>query len=53
MEFVVMYNLSEGIDRSRILESYPRHQAYFEEFRAGGGGLLALGPFLATDPAGA
>lgn len=53
MEFVVLYSLSEGIDRSRILETYPRHQAYFEAFRAGGGGLLALGPFQTTDPAGA
>lgn len=48
-----MYNLNEGVDRSRILETYPRHKAYFESFRAGGGGLLALGPFQTTDSAGA
>lgn len=53
MEFVVMYSISEGIDRSRVLETYPRHQAYFEAFHAGGGGLLALGPFQTADPAGA
>lgn len=53
MEFVVMYSLSEGIDRSRVLETYPRHEAYFEALRAGGGGLLALGPFQTVDPAGA
>jgi uncharacterized protein len=53
MEFVMMYSLSEGIDSSRILETYPRHKAYFEAFRAGGGGLLALGPFQTADLAGA
>ncbi len=52
MEFVVMYSLSEGVERSRILETYPRHKAYFEAFRAGGGGLIALGPFQTADPAG-
>ena len=53
MEYVVMYSISEGVERSRILETYPRHQAYFEAFRAAGGGLIALGPFETTDPAGA
>jgi hypothetical protein len=53
MEFVVMYSLNEGVDRSHILETYPRHKAYFEAFKAGGGGLLALGPFQTTDSAGA
>jgi uncharacterized protein YciI len=53
MEFVVMYSLSEGVDRSHILETYARHKAYFEAFHAGGGGLLALGPFQTTDSAGA
>ncbi|WP_309108912.1 YciI family protein [Arthrobacter sp.] len=53
MEFVVMYRLSEGIDFSRVHETYPRHEAYFEAFHAGGGGLLALGPFQTMDPAGA
>ncbi len=53
MESVVMYSLSEGVDRSRVMETYHRHQEYFEAFRAAGGGLLALGPFLTADPAGA
>lgn len=53
MEFVVLYSLREGIDRSRILETYPRHQAYYEAFRADGGGLAALGPFQTPDPAAA
>ncbi len=35
------------------MEVYPRHQAYFEQFKADGGGLLALGPFVGPDPAGA
>jgi len=52
MEFVVMYNLREGIDRSRVMETFPRHKAYYEEFHAGGGGLVALGPFQSPDPAG-
>ena len=51
MEFVVLYRVREGVDRSRLLEVYPRHKAYYEEFRAGGGGLLALGPFQTPDPA--
>lgn len=53
MEFVVMYSLSEGVQRSRIMETYPRHKAYFEAFRAAGGGLIALGPFQTADPTGA
>jgi uncharacterized protein YciI len=52
MEFVVMYTLGEGVDRSRVLETYPRHKAFFEAFRAAGGGLIALGPFQTADPAG-
>jgi hypothetical protein len=52
MEFVVMYSLREGVDRSRVMETFPRHKAYYEEFRAGGGGLVALGPFHSPDPAG-
>lgn len=53
METVVLYTLREGVDRSRIVETYPRHKAYYEAFHAAGGGLLALGPFLAADqPAG-
>lgn len=52
MEFVVLYSLREGVDRSRLLEVYPRHKAYYEAFRAAGGGLIALGPFQTADPAG-
>ena len=52
MEFVVLYSLREGADRSRLLEVYPRHKAYYEAFRAAGGGLIALGPFQTADPAG-
>jgi len=44
--------MREGVDRSRLLEVYPRHKAYFEAFRAAGGGLIALGPFQTADPAG-
>ncbi|MFD1210916.1 YciI family protein [Arthrobacter sp. GCM10027362] len=51
MEFVVLYTLREGVDRSRVLEVYPRHKAYYQAFRADGGGLLALGPFQTPDPA--
>lgn len=53
MEFVVFYSLSEGVERSRILETYPRHKAYFEAFQSAGGGLIALGPFQTPDSAGA
>jgi uncharacterized protein YciI len=53
MEFVVMYTLRAGVDRSRVLEMYPRHKAYYEAFRADGGGLVALGPFQTPDPAAA
>lgn len=52
MESVVIYSLGEGIGRDRVFETYPRHKAYFEAFRANGGGLLALGPFLTADQAG-
>jgi uncharacterized protein YciI len=53
MESVVLYTLREGVDRSRVLETYPRHKAYYEAFHAAGGGLVALGPFQSADqPAG-
>lgn len=52
MESVVMYSIRGDVDRSRILEVFPRHKAYFEAFRAAGGGLIALGPFQTPDPAG-
>ena len=32
------------------MEVYPRHQAYFQQFKANGGGLVALGPFTTPDP---
>lgn len=50
MEYVVFYTLREGADRSRLMEVFPRHRAYYEEFRAAGGGLIALGPFSTPDP---
>jgi len=53
MEFVVLYSLRGGVERSRVLETFPRHKAWYEAFHAGGGGLVALGPFQAPDPAGA
>lgn len=52
MEFVVIYSLSQGVERSRIMETYPRHKAYLEEFHSAGGGLIALGPFKTPDLAG-
>lgn len=51
MEWVVMYTLREGIDRSHVLQTYPRHRAYYEAFHADGGGLVALGPFQTPDKA--
>ena len=51
MEYVALYTLREGADRARLMEVFPRHQAYFQEFQANGGGLTALGPFLTPDPA--
>ncbi|MFE8885566.1 hypothetical protein ACFYLX_06940 [Pseudarthrobacter enclensis] len=51
MEFVVLYRVRDGVDRSRIMEAFPRHKAYYEDFRAAGGGLLALGAFYTPDPA--
>lgn len=51
MEFVVLYRLKDGVDHSRILQTYPRHKAYYEAFFANGGGLTALGPFRTPDTA--
>jgi len=50
MECVVIYSLREGVDRSTVMSTYPRHKAYYEQFRAAGGGLLALGPFQSPEP---
>ncbi|MDP5226740.1 MULTISPECIES: YciI family protein [Arthrobacter] len=52
MEIVVLYTLREGADRARVLDVFPRHQAYYRDFQAAGGGLIALGPFLTPDRAG-
>lgn len=49
MECVVLYRLQEGADRARLIEVYPRHRSYYQAFREGGGGLVALGPFLNPD----
>lgn len=47
----MLYTVREGVDRSRLLQTYPRHKDYYEAFRAAGGGLVALGPFQTPDPA--
>lgn len=52
MESVVLYRMRDGVDRTRVMEVYPRHKAYYEQFRADGGGLLALGPFPPNPVAG-
>ncbi|VXC00351.1 YciI-like protein [Microbacterium sp. 8M] len=51
MDVVVLYRLREGADRARILEVFPRHQAYYRAFHEAGGGVIALGPFATPDPA--
>lgn len=50
MECVVLYSMRHGVDRAQVLEVYPQHKAYYEAFKADGGGLVALGPFLTPDP---
>lgn len=45
MEFVVLYDVPSGADVSRLREVFPQHKAYYEAFRAAGGGLVALGTF--------
>ena len=45
MEFVVLYDIPAGADTVRLPEVFPRHKAYYEAFRAAGGGLVALGTF--------
>ncbi|WP_439903122.1 YciI family protein [Microbacterium azadirachtae] len=49
MDFVVMYRLREGVDRARVGEVFPRHQAYYRAFHEAGGELIALGPFATAD----
>ncbi|MDQ4213928.1 YciI family protein [Microbacterium sp. ASV81] len=51
MAVVVLYRLREGVDRGRVLDVFPRHQAYYRAFHEAGPGLIALGPFLTPDPA--
>lgn len=51
MNVVVLYRLRDGVDRARLLEVFPRHQAYYRAFHEAGGGLIALGPFSTPDPA--
>ncbi|WP_308931082.1 hypothetical protein [Arthrobacter sp. SLBN-112] len=46
----MIYSLREGVDRSKVMDIYPRHKAYYEAFRAAGEGLLALGPFQSPEP---
>lgn len=50
MECVVLYRLRDGANRGRVTQVYPRHKAYYQAFRAAGGGVIALGPFLTPDP---
>jgi len=50
MNVVVLYRLRDGIDRARILEVFPRHQAYYRAFHETDSGLIALGPFATLDP---
>ncbi|GAA3099572.1 hypothetical protein GCM10010530_25020 [Kribbella aluminosa] len=49
----MLYNLTDGADRSRLLEVFPSQKTYYEQFHAAGGGLIALGPFQAPDSAAA
>lgn len=52
MECVVLYSMRQGAERAQVLEVYPRHKAYYEAFKADGGGLVALGPFPPNPVAG-
>jgi uncharacterized protein YciI len=45
MEFAVFYDVPSDADVSRLRDVFPQHKAYYEAFRAAGGGLLALGSF--------
>ncbi|WP_347885177.1 hypothetical protein [Pseudarthrobacter sp. CC12] len=49
MECVVIYSVREGVDRATVMSVYPRHKAFYEAFRADGGGLTALGPFQSPE----
>jgi uncharacterized protein YciI len=51
MNVVVLYRLRDSVDRARILEVFPRHQAYYRAFHEADSGLIALGPFATPDPA--
>ena len=39
--------------RRRASSGRPRHEAYFQQFKAEGGGLTVLGPFVTPDPTAA
>ena len=45
MLYVAMYYLADGVERSRLMEVYPRHRAYLDEF-AKGGQVQSIGAFL-------
>ncbi|WP_285243886.1 hypothetical protein [Pseudarthrobacter sp. fls2-241-R2A-127] len=47
----MLYTVRAGVDRARIMETFPRHKAFYEAFHADGGGLVALGAFVDPDPA--
>jgi len=47
----VLYRLRDGVDRTRVGEVFPRHQAYYRAFHEAGGELVALGPFATQDTA--
>ncbi|GAA4491190.1 YciI family protein [Microbacterium panaciterrae] len=49
MEHVVLYRLRDDVERARLAEVFPRHQAHYRAFHAAGGGLIVLGPFLTPD----
>ncbi|MGN7862292.1 YciI family protein [Microbacterium sp. 22303] len=51
MNHVVLYRLRDGVDRARVGEVFPRHQAYYRAFHDAGRELIALGPFATADAA--
>jgi uncharacterized protein YciI len=40
-----MYYTADGVDRAQLMEVYPRHRAYLDEF-AKGGQIQSIGAFL-------
>ncbi|MCU1439894.1 MAG: hypothetical protein JWP85_891 [Rhodoglobus sp.] len=45
MLYVTMYYIADGVERGQLMEVYPRHRAYLDEF-ARGGELESIGAFL-------